>query len=1383
MKRKITLYVLLLMHSCLLAQMQVNAVQNNDQVDSLVRHILADPTISVIDVQYAGNFQQLGRFADLSEAIGLESGLIMSTGAAEDAAGFSPSQASTAFAGPGDIDLTYLSGGLVPPAFTYDAAVISFSFIPSGTQLSFDYIYASEEYLNFICSNYADFFGAFISGPGIDGGNLFSQNAINMSTIPGTVDVPVCCHTINDGMADVNFGDGGCTSLSEDWQSFSYLFQGEIAGQEYAGYSVLMPTRTITVIPGQIYHLKLVIADSGDEGFDSSVFLKAGSLRSGNTPTLDSIAIVIDTAICDGASLLLPNNSIYEYNGPGHFTDDLILIAGDTVWHVEVNLMVHPTYSISSFYSLCAGENIEIAGYTYDRDTSFMLYYQTEHGCDSLVQVEIDYLENNLTSIMAIPGQLCVGEHLDIIFGRDFTWNYNANYERDEDIPLPDGTGTIYETAIQLDQFPPGAVIQASSVEDIKICINIEHSWLHDLEIRLICPNGTPIILHNYLITDTQGAGETFLGIPYEFDDWNTPNPPSPGIGWTYCWTAGAPNGTWREYATANQPGTLPEGDYSPYDSFDNLIGCPWNGAWILQVGDFWSSDNGWIFNWSIVVEGGNIPVMRGWLPSEEAMISGDSLSFTANEAGTYDFTYVVETANCDIDTTFHIEVLPTIDTSFYDISLCYGSILENVPIYDSGTYSFSYSSIGGCDSVLQYVVSLLQTDSLALYSSTCNPSEAGTFTSVFVNQYGCDSTVTYVVELALPEAAFSTSTNGLEVSLEAANANDPGLAFAWNLGNNDSAIAASLTYTYNLPGCYPISLEVSNDCGTVANTQDVYLPPLIQANSITAFTETTALIPITLPLGSYQLSRFNFNMELLDANVANFVGLQDHGLNDIGTLAYSIFGNTVFGEWLIGTAGGHDFMPGDTLFFIELELGQPYTATSINILSSQGQFWKNGAITAYQDFDLQNGAILVTGPANVYGYVTLAPYHPNFPQGIFFAQMDIMVEGLASDTTLWTNQAGWYNPGNAIWGDQLHITPSKDGDPAEGLSTLSILRLLRHINGQFPLQSPYPIIAADANCNEIVDYNDALRIRDVILENLPDFSPCPDWVFTLSDYVFPIPNHPFPYPNVKDIAITAPDMPLNDWYGIKVGDLLGEAEGQERPSSEDTLFFNINNGVFTTGETIALELKTTGFDAFTGYQMGLAFDTSFLSFSAIVPGAVPDLELANFGLTQVNAGTINNSWYTPSLQPETLEDGSVAFTLVFQAKQNIEDISQHLHLSDANLSPEAYDAFFERIGLALVFDPVVNSKEQPHSGIELYQNQPNPFREATRIGFFLPEAAWAQVEIRDVSGKIVWQQSAHYGAGRQELVFDAHQQLPAGVYQYSLITDRGRWSKMMVVE
>jgi hypothetical protein len=88
-----------------------------------------------------------------------------------------------------------------------------------------------------------------------------------------------------------------------------------------------------------------------------------------------------------------------------------------------------------------------------------------------------------------------------------------------------------------------------------------------------------------------QGGSGTLLGEPVDIDA-----DLSPGVGYDYYWTPIATNGTWAD----NSGGTLPAGAYEPIQPFTNLIGCPMNGDWIIEICDLWASDNGYIFDWNI---------------------------------------------------------------------------------------------------------------------------------------------------------------------------------------------------------------------------------------------------------------------------------------------------------------------------------------------------------------------------------------------------------------------------------------------------------------------------------------------------------------------------------------------------------------------------------------------------------------------------------------------------------------------------------------------------------------------------------------------------------------------------------------------------------------
>ncbi len=255
---------------------------------------------------------------------------------------------------------------------------------------------------------------------------------------------------------------------------------------------------------------------------------------------------------------------------------------------------------------------------------------------------------------------------------------------RSDSLPLPDGTGASFSTSVGFTDFSPGQVL--TDITDLlSICVNMEHSWMHDLEITLSCPSGETVILHNYIQTDTEGAGQTFLGVPNDPDNSNAPNtvqtpwgPIEPGIGWEYCWTPDAVNGTWREYATANVPGTLPPGDYSAYDSLEDLLGCPLNGEWTITVTDLWGIDNGFIFSWGIEFAPELYPSLETFTPAivDYNWISNPSIYFQTQDsiaaspvnAGTASYTFnVLDEYGCNWDTTVNIAVLPETHPDCYN--------------------------------------------------------------------------------------------------------------------------------------------------------------------------------------------------------------------------------------------------------------------------------------------------------------------------------------------------------------------------------------------------------------------------------------------------------------------------------------------------------------------------------------------------------------------------------------------------------------------------------------------------------------------------------------------------------------------------------------------
>lgn len=231
---------------------------------------LLGPGVTVSNVTFTGTNVAAGTFAGGTGIIGFESGIILSSGSI----GFVPgpnTQDSTSGVnlGFGDADLA----GLIPGYTVYDACVLEFDFQCTGPQIiQFQYVFASEEYNEWVNTSFNDVFGFFLNG-------------VNIALIPGSFGTPVsinnlncdnpynpplggfCNLFINNRCADIPPGQFPCVGVRDT---------------EMDGLTVVL-TATGTLMPG-VNHIKLAIADAGDQVLDSNVFIQGQSFVCG-TPT------------------------------------------------------------------------------------------------------------------------------------------------------------------------------------------------------------------------------------------------------------------------------------------------------------------------------------------------------------------------------------------------------------------------------------------------------------------------------------------------------------------------------------------------------------------------------------------------------------------------------------------------------------------------------------------------------------------------------------------------------------------------------------------------------------------------------------------------------------------------------------------------------------------------------------------------------------------------------------------------------------------------------------------------------------------------------------------------------------------------------------------
>ena len=171
--------------------------------------------------------------------------------------------------------------------------------------MSFDFIFAAEEYGTFQCT-FTDAFAFLLTDS--------AGNTTNLAIVPGTDD-PISVLTVRDDQYN-----GGCESVNEEWFA-NYYGPGGLppltSPTNFIGHTEVM-TASATVIPNEIYTIKLVVADDGDTIYDSAVFIDGGSFDIGQLDLGEDILVSSGNALCEGQEIVLdagalPNNSTIEW--------------------------------------------------------------------------------------------------------------------------------------------------------------------------------------------------------------------------------------------------------------------------------------------------------------------------------------------------------------------------------------------------------------------------------------------------------------------------------------------------------------------------------------------------------------------------------------------------------------------------------------------------------------------------------------------------------------------------------------------------------------------------------------------------------------------------------------------------------------------------------------------------------------------------------------------------------------------------------------------------------------------------------------------------------------------------------------------------------------
>ncbi|TKS55596.1 PKD domain-containing protein, partial [Mesohalobacter halotolerans] len=317
----------------------------------------------------------------------------------------------------------------------------------------------------------------------------------------------------------------------------------------------------------------------------------------------------------------------------------------------------------------------EIASTTYSAPGLYIVSLTANYpNCNSeTIDLQVQVGTEPEITLTADQTEVCLGESIQLTAQAD-----TVPFEEECTIPvsettfLPDSNANdSYFSTIPVDCFDDNQTLQDPN-DILEVCINIEHSFLGDLDIILIAPDGTQIFFKTF-----PGGGGTFLG--QALDDGSL----DPGVGFEYCFTNTATtqlvNGPTVPTGGPTPGQAIAPGDYAPVDSFNNLVGVPLNGDWTIQITDNLGIDNGYIFEWFLNFDPDIIPpdasfepqiVDENWTGFEG---QGSQITVTPSTVGSNCYDYVVlDDFNCEFTETICVNVLPNPEIeNLEDLTVC----------------------------------------------------------------------------------------------------------------------------------------------------------------------------------------------------------------------------------------------------------------------------------------------------------------------------------------------------------------------------------------------------------------------------------------------------------------------------------------------------------------------------------------------------------------------------------------------------------------------------------------------------------------------------------------------------------------------------------------
>ena len=361
---------------------------------------------------------------------------------------------------------------------------------------------------------------------------------------------------------------------------------------------------------------------------------------------------------------------------------------------------------------------------------------------------------------------------------------------------------------------------------------------------------------------------------------------------------------------------------------------------------------------------------------------------------------------------------------------------------------------------------------------------------------------------------------------------------------------------------------------------------------------------------------------------------------------------------------------------------------------------------------------------------------------------------------------------------EDYEITPAKDIDYLNGVSTLDLVMIQRHILGAVYLDSPYKIIAADIDNSETITAIDLIELRKLILGIYNEFPLNDSWRFVDASHTFVDETNPFPYPEAILYTDLAVDQMASNFMGVKIGDVNGSVQANFNSTSvekrsNDSYEIAIQNAATEKGNTRIQFVAQEDIDV-AGIQLTLDMSSNNQEIIAVIPMTL-DISNENIAWDRIADGQLVMSWN--GVSDVAIVEGEILFEVLLSGS----GIGSPVQLMDGPLSSEVYESTGQEIEVREITITDRTSQAQDIA-FSVNQNVPNPFKDETVIEFVLPTDSQVTFNVTDQNGRTIYSKTNNYNAGNQQIVVQADDLNASGVLYYQLSTEQYTTTKRMII-